>query len=199
MSVITSSADYWENRYKNNGNSGIGSYNHLAQFKADIINKFVEEHNINTVIELGCGDGNQLSYFNFNKYIGYDVSQTVVELCKNKFNNDNTKQFYLLNELDENNKADLVLSLDVLFHLLEDSVYYEYLEQLFNISNKYVIIYSSNYDAPTNRQMVYRKFTDYVNNHFKNWKLIKYIENKYKHEKKIAHSISDFYIYQKTN
>ena len=54
---------YWENRYKNNGNSGAGSYGRLAEFKADVINNFIAENKITSVIEFGCGDGNQLSLF----------------------------------------------------------------------------------------------------------------------------------------
>ena len=51
-----SSREYWENRYKNGGNSGAGSYNNLAAFKAKVINNFVTEKNINTVLELGSGE-----------------------------------------------------------------------------------------------------------------------------------------------
>lgn len=34
----TGSTDYWKNRYLEGGNSGAGSYNNLAQFKAEVIN-----------------------------------------------------------------------------------------------------------------------------------------------------------------
>ena len=40
------SGEYWENRYKANGNSGAGSYNRLAEFKAEVINGFVKENNM---------------------------------------------------------------------------------------------------------------------------------------------------------
>ena len=30
-------------RYKKGGNSGAGSYNHLAEFKAEVLNQFVKE------------------------------------------------------------------------------------------------------------------------------------------------------------
>ena len=35
---FTTSNEYWEQRYKTGGNSGAGSYNRLAEHKADIIN-----------------------------------------------------------------------------------------------------------------------------------------------------------------
>lgn len=37
------SLNYWENRYAGGGNSGDGSYGRLSVFKADFINKFIEE------------------------------------------------------------------------------------------------------------------------------------------------------------
>eukprot|EP01083_Nonionella_stella_P197262 725405_1 len=80
------SGNYWEKRYKKGGNSGQGSYGPSAMFKASVINAFVKRYKITgNVVELGCGDGNNLLYYNFDKqttYIGYDVSQTIIE--KNK-------------------------------------------------------------------------------------------------------------------
>tara|TARA_B100000963_G_C22366286_1_gene553845 strand:+ start:310 stop:516 length:207 start_codon:yes stop_codon:yes gene_type:complete len=36
-----SSNSYWEHRYETDGNSGAGSYNELAEFKASVINEFL--------------------------------------------------------------------------------------------------------------------------------------------------------------
>ena len=43
-------SEYWENRYKKSGNSGAGSYGRLAEFKADVINNFIAENKITSVI-----------------------------------------------------------------------------------------------------------------------------------------------------
>src|SRR5690242_8181522 len=59
---------YWERRYQNKGNSGVGSYGEKAIYKANFLNAFVAEKEIKSVIELGCGDGNQLGYFKFREY-----------------------------------------------------------------------------------------------------------------------------------
>ena len=53
------SNEYWENRYKNNETSGDGSYGKLALFKSSIINNFIKDYNIKSILDLGCGDGNQ--------------------------------------------------------------------------------------------------------------------------------------------
>ena len=70
------SKQYWKNRYLKNGTSGSGSYNKLANFKAEIINNFVDKHNIQSIIDYGVGDGNQLKLINTNNkvYTGIDVS-----------------------------------------------------------------------------------------------------------------------------
>jgi hypothetical protein len=80
----------------------------------------------------------------------------------------------------------------------------DYMTRLFSASEKFVIIYSSNYDKQV---LVYgkishvrhRKFTDWINEYAKNFKLIKHVPNKYpfKNDEPDATSFADFYIYQK--
>ena len=38
------SKKFWNERYLNGGNSGSGSYNHLAHFKANVINQFIKNN-----------------------------------------------------------------------------------------------------------------------------------------------------------
>lgn len=87
---------YWEERYASGRNSGAGSYKKLAEFKAEIVNSFVTRHNVTSVIEFGCGDGNQLELANYHRYLGLDVSETVISLCKQRFSSDTSKTFKLM-------------------------------------------------------------------------------------------------------
>ena len=196
------SKNYWENRYKQGGNSGSGSYNNLALFKADIINDFIQKNNINTIIDYGVGDGNQLKLINTkNKiYTGIDVSETVISKCKNIFLEDKTKSFIHVDNINSNLKSDLVLSCDVLFHLIEDEIYEEYMKKLFNMSKKYVIIFAKNEDINHTQHVKFRKFSNYIEQNLSKWNLIEYIPNKYP-QLKIGQnndntSPSDFYIYK---
>ena len=196
-----SSRSYWENRYAKGGNSGAGSYNHLARFKASVLNYFVIKNHINTVIEFGSGDCNQLSLANYKNYIGYDVSQTAISICKKKFKNDKTKTFIHLDGIFNNKKkADLSISLEVIFHLIEDEVFNSYMQNLFDSSKKYVCIYSSNFNRPSRRWVRHRKFTNWIDKYMsRNWKMKEYIPNKYpfdiKHKYKTSYS--NFYFYEK--
>jgi len=54
------SGSYWEDRYATGDDSGLGSYDELARYKAQIINEFVREKQVDSVVDFGCGDGNQL-------------------------------------------------------------------------------------------------------------------------------------------
>ena len=198
---IKNSREYWEKRYANGGNSGVGSYNYLAEFKAEILNNFVTKNNINTVIEWGSGDCNQLSLANYKNYIGYDVSQTAIRICSKKFENDSTKKFFHLdNNFVNDKKADLSISLDVIYHLIEDDVFDLYMNNLFSSSNKFVCIYSTNNNSGGEQHVKHRKFTDWIDIHMsKNWKLKEFIPNKYRisRKKREITSQADFYFYEK--
>ena len=193
------SKKYWERRYTIGGNSGMGSYGKLAEFKAEIINKFIKENEIIKVVEFGCGDGNQLSLFKIDNYIGLDVAKIAINKCREQFKGDKTKSFFLYNpyhfEDKYNSQTELSLSLDVIFHLIKDDIFEFYMKHLFIVSNKFVIIYSSNaendnmYLAPHCRN---RQFSEWIKLNLPGWKLIKKIKNRYPNE-----SNSNFYIYKK--
>lgn len=195
---------YWNERYKKGGNSGTGSYNNLAIFKAEIINKFIEENNIQTIIDYGVGDGNQLKLINTeNKlYTGIDVSPVVISKCKEIFKDDETKKFIHANDIDCNLQGDLVLSCDVIYHLIEENVYQGYMKNLFLMSKKYVIIYAKNEDVNHAQHVKFRKFSTYINKNYPQWKLIKQIPNKFPQLKLGKNnnetSPSDFYIFETT-
>src|ERR1700709_2154006 len=80
--AFTTSGQYWDARYKTGGNSGAGSYNDLAKFKAEVLNDFVKQHQVRTVMEFGSGDGAQLALAEYPHYIGLDVSPAAIARCE---------------------------------------------------------------------------------------------------------------------
>ncbi len=188
---------YWIQRYNSGGNSGAGSYHKLAEYKAEIINDFVTGNNVTTIIEYGCGDGNQLNLAEYPSYIGFDVSPKAITLCQNIFQDDKTKKFRLMTEY-KGETAQLTLSLDVIYHLIEDEVYYSYMERLFDSSERFVIIYSSNYDAEQEYHEKRRQFTKWVKTNVSHWKLTRHIPNRFPYNGNNEEgSLSDFNIYKK--
>ena len=96
----------------------------MALFQVSIINNLVSKNNINTVIEWGSDDCNQLSLANYKNFIGFNASKTAIKIYKAKFKNDFTKTFiHITNNFINDKKADLSISLDVLYHLIEDNVF----------------------------------------------------------------------------
>ena len=191
------SASYWEDRYRTGGTSGAGSYDELAEFKAEIINEFVKSKDIQTVIEHGCGDGNQLTYSNYPSYVGFDVSPEAIAICKRKFAGDSSKAFKINTEYS-NETAELSLSLDVIYHLVEDDVYLSYMERLFASARRFVIIYSSNTEGGETMDHVrHRQFTDYVERNYPEWRLAKVVPNKHLCENEgSSDTIPCFFIYE---
>lgn len=195
------SAEYWEERYTRNGDSGDGSYGRLARFKAEVINDFVSRNHVKRVVEFGCGDGAQLQLMRYPEYVGIDVSKKIIDRCRETFILDTTKHFYHVTDNAVNQvKGDLSLSLDVIYHLVEDDVYETYMRQLFFASKSWVIIYSSDFDKAADLAHVrHRKFTAWVENQQPNWRLERKIEQRYPYERNREEdtSFADFYIYKK--
>jgi len=198
LKSFSGSEDYWKKRYKSGGNSGEGSYRKFAEFKAEVLNAYVKDKQINTVIEFGCGNGNQLSFAEYPFYLGFDVSPEAISQCENTFSHDKTKTFKLMEQY-AHETADLTLSLNVIYHLIEDNVFLIYMEQLFDSSIKTVIIYSSNTDEQSKLQashVKHRQFSKWVEKNKPEWGLIKHIPNKYPDTHHDG-SFADFYIYEK--
>jgi SAM-dependent methyltransferase len=186
--------DYWEQRYAEGGNSGEGSYGEFALHKGEVINDFVQRHKIKSVMELGCGDGNQLSYFNFEHYIGFELSKPGIELCKNKYKDDFSKSFFHNSEF-MNQKAEFCISLDVIYCIVNDEIYENYMHQLFDSSLEYVLVFSINKDEQNEDipHLKYRNFTNWVTQNKTDFELVEFIENKFNSKNNII--ASDFYFY----
>jgi hypothetical protein len=193
------SSQYWTERYDHGRDSGAGSYGRLAKYKASVLNDFVGSKKISLVVELGCGDGAQLTLSKYPRYIGLDISENAIKRCKKLFSDDLSKSFFMMKNNSPDVRADLSISLDVIYHLVENDVFDEYMKKLFNYSNKYVIIYSSNHDEYEGDLHVrHRCFSKWIENNEPAWKLIRIEKNKYPFQKNQAHktSFADFYFYE---
>ena len=172
----------------------------MAEFKAEVLNNFVRENNVQTVIEFGCGDGNQLTLADYPRYIGFDVSEDALAQCRARFDADATKSFKAMGQYD-GERAELTLSLDVVYHLVEDEVYEQYMSRLFDTSDAFVIVYSSNSDAnPANQlpHVRHRMFTRWVEANRPKWTLRQHLPNRYPlvddHQ---TQSFAEFFVFER--
>jgi SAM-dependent methyltransferase len=192
------SARYWERNYARGGTSGDGSYGAVGQAKADFLNSFVRERVVQSVVEFGCGDGNQLSLADYPRYAGLDVSQTALELCKRRFAEDLSKSFFLYdgNFFVDNAclfAADLALSLDVVYHLIEEPVFETYMSHLFGAGHRYVIIYATNTTmGGTAPHVRHRSFSSWVDDNSPEWRLARVARGP-----GVGPARADFFIYER--
>jgi cyclopropane fatty-acyl-phospholipid synthase-like methyltransferase len=197
------SKQYWEQRYQDGGTSGLGSMSHLARFKADTLNAFVTAHGVASVIEFGCGDGRQLALAHYPRYIGLDVSPSAIRQCAERFRDDDTKSFFSYGadsffDRAQVLRADMALSLDVIFHLVEDAVFDGYMRYLFAAGIRYVAVFSSDTDVPSSQPHVrHRRFTEWVKVNAPHFRLIEQVQNPHKGTDPATESFADFAFYER--
>ena len=139
----------------------------------------------------------------FPKYVGLDVAKKPIGLCRARFAEDHTKSFFLYDPcsfVDNHGifRADMALSLDVIYHLTEDKVYRAYMEHLFSAAEAFVIIYSCDFEDKQQGHVRCRKFSSWVDSHCPGWRLLKRIPNPSPYDPGgRTGSWSDFFIYRK--
>jgi len=192
---------YWERRYAAGGSSGDGSCGPAALHKARVLNTFVKDKGIGSVIEFGCGDGNQLALAEYPRYLGLDISPEAVERSRETFGSDRSKSFKLMEEY-EGERAELALSLDVIYHIVEEELFEGYMRRLFGSSERYVIIYSSDTDRNFGlhgTHVRHRSFTKWVKEEMGDWMLKEkvpgwsFLKGAFPHRYAV-----DFYIYERS-
>ena len=198
LPAFTTSKAYWEGRYRLGGTSGEGSLGGLADFKAEVVNDFVRDNAVESVLEFGCGDGRQLALARYPRYLGLDVSAAAIRLCREQFEDDPSKSFLCCDPagapgLASFLTADLTLSLDVIYHLVEEQVYGQHLGDLFAASERFVIVYSSNRADPAKVPHVrHREFTTDVARRFPEFRLVRTVENRFPED-----SFCSFFIFER--
>jgi SAM-dependent methyltransferase len=197
---FTGSAHFWERKYLRGDTSGPGSYGTLGIGKAEFLNAFVRDQQVRSVIEFGCGDGHQLSLAEYPRYIGMDVSRAAINLCKERFRTDHDKSFFLYEGdcfVDHAAlfRADMAMSLDVIYHLIEDSVFETYMAHLFNAGERYVVVYSTDSDAMDDAPHVrHRIFTTWVEQNCAGWRLTQVAQGP-----NSGAGRADFFVYERTS
>jgi SAM-dependent methyltransferase len=201
------SQPYWERHYARGGTSGDGSQGARARFKAEVLNDFVARHQVTSVVELGCGDGQQLSLAAYPRYLGLDVSPTVLRRAIDRFADDPTKSFlcYTPGHFTDPARfvsADLAISLDVIYHLVEDDAYHLHLRDLFGAARRFVVLFTSDADSLATVErpaphVRHRPVPRDVAARFPDWRLRERIPNRYPYRGcGTETSFADFFIYE---
>lgn len=189
-------AGYWERRYRDGRTSGAGSEGDEGAYKAAYLSKFIANHDVKTVVDWGCGDGQVLELVDLHdaQYIGVDISPLMIARLRNDEAFPGPR--YLFHTIDSfstgtRTQLELALSFDVLFHFPDDRDYGEYLLRLFQSAEKYVMIYSTNYAGGRTARHVYRReFTPDIAELFPDWELTTV-------ETPLREGLASFFVYEK--
>jgi SAM-dependent methyltransferase len=114
-------ADFWEDRYQSGGNSGAGSRGEEADWKIARIAERVASHGVRSILDLGSGDGYVARRLMERlppdvSYLGIDIAPSAVNLAASQALSN--MRFEVADFTGGfQGSADLVLCMDVLFHL----------------------------------------------------------------------------------
>lgn len=153
-----STAEYWNKRYADGTGPGGGSKGDLYAFKLETVQKIVDKYKVKSVVDYGCGDGSQLAELKVKEYTGTDVSKVAISKAK-QYAGKGRKY-----SSDMPAPHEMAISLDVIPHL-PDGEFEEYMENLFALAEKYVLIYAGNRtagDLKLEDHMHFRVFTEWI-------------------------------------
>lgn len=180
---------YWERRYRGGSDSGEGSRGEYLDRKATYINELICREHVSSIVDWGCGDGAVTGLLDVDTYIGVDVSATAISRCAILFPD---RSFIRTDPQSQHidARAELAMSLDVMFHLPDDADYHAHLDRLFASAARLVLIYSTNYeDAPAGHHMRRRCFTPEISSRFPGWCLDEWADDP---------GEAGFYLYRRT-
>jgi SAM-dependent methyltransferase len=160
MNVVTEQT-HWNNRYGKGQSSGAGSYGKPMLRKVAWLSALED---VNSITEIGCGD------FNFGKHLlaampkttaykGFDVSDFVIDRNKILYADPGRVDFYHMTADNVPTvPSDLVLCVDVLFHIHTEDNWIKMLEGLKRNWRKYLAISAYEYDGIRAWHVWIRKF-----------------------------------------
>ncbi len=137
------SQNYWRIRNRDLSASGSGSRGSLLDYKVEFINSLISRLAVTSLIDWGFGDGALASRIQVQDYLGIEISEDLVNRMLTSPATEINNHKYILSGQYTGNVRELALSIDVIYHLTEDSTYHSYMANLFSSSSKYVLIYSS--------------------------------------------------------
>lgn len=162
-------AEYWDRRYREGGTSGAGSEGRAARAKARHVARIIYRYRVRSIIDWGAGDGTVLRHIRPPApYLGLDVSAEALDRLRVVFPRG---QFLHVDEY-AGQRADLALSLDVIYHLPGEEEYETYLRHLFGSADRLVLLHAADYDGGESTYHVrWRNWTPDVARWFPDWAL----------------------------
>lgn len=198
--------DYWQREYQSGNGSGRGSSGEFATWKADVVNAAIHDHDVTTLLDVGCGDGEVASLIDVTRYLGIDVAPAAVEIARERNADDPAKHFEVWGEFSAfpAGMFDAVISLEVLMHVLEESLFIDTLAGIFASARELVLLQVPlvpmfEYQAGSHDR--HRYLLPYLAEHVGRWALTEIIVHPSSTARRRAHAdlgemASDFLVFE---
>lgn len=136
--------DHGNNSDLYSGSSGVGStIENNINIYIPFIKTFITENNIQSVVDIGCGDwqNSHLIYDTLHiKYTGYDAYEKVINANKIKYPNYTFIHIDAVKQCDKLENADLCIIKDVLMHLYTSQINTLLTHIINNKKYKYILL-----------------------------------------------------------
>lgn len=152
-------ASYWETRYRQGGTSGPGSRGDEAELKVSTVQSVIDALGVRSMLDLGCGDGHVAAGLWVERYVGYDPSATARALCRSALRGH--EGAVVVDEVPDE-AFDLLLSMDVMHHLVTEESYRAHLATLFSGLAPHVLVYGTDHDQRGAAHVLHRHWTPEV-------------------------------------
>jgi SAM-dependent methyltransferase len=127
-------SNFWNNL---ESKSGDGSTIEITTKIRKEIPDLIKRKNINSVLDIPCGDLNWIKTLKFEKYTGCDISNSLVDELKIKYPE---KNFLCLDVTsDELPKSDLIIVRDCLVHLSFEQIF-KAINNVINSGSEYLLV-----------------------------------------------------------
>lgn len=131
--------EYWNKRYRGGVDSGGGSRGSYRKWKWKIINGYVDVKT-KSVLDVGCGDLQFLKGRKFGSYLGFDISPYII--AKNQGLRPDLE--LAVRDVTITHKGqpryDVVLCMDLLFHIMDENGFVRLLENLNRWTGEYLFV-----------------------------------------------------------
>lgn len=119
------------------GSGGGSSPENTVEYRA-LLQKFLKDYNIKSVVDYGCGNWSFSHLIDWTgiEYLGIDIVNSVVERNNILFGSDHV---YFMNYMDPT-KADLLILKDVLQHWSNESIHYFFEDLEYAHDFKFILI-----------------------------------------------------------
>jgi hypothetical protein len=155
---IYETCEWGNNNCEYKGSSGGGSSIEFTTEYTKFIRKFISDHDIHKVVDLGCGDWQSSHLIYENKdvsYYGYDAYKGVITHNQKLYPKYTFTHLDIFNEIESVENGDLCIVKDVLQHWTCDEIT-KFMDRLILKKYRYIIINNSCAQQYDNQDTPYR-------------------------------------------